>query len=215
MGFRALRVINEDIIAPTMGFGMHGHRDMEIVTYLLSGSLTHRDSLGNGDVLRSGDVQRMSAGSGIRHSEFNPADDSTTHLLQIWLEPRQPGGSPTYEQRHFSREERLGRWCPIITSRASDTTNSDAQRSEGNTPPLSINSDVRIFACLLQAGQSLSYSFAPGRHGYLHLARGRMTNDLTPTGDSMASGDALRLSNHATCTITAIEPSEALLFDLV
>jgi hypothetical protein len=202
MGFRSLRVINDDIIAPSMGFGTHGHRDMEIVTYLLDGALEHRDSLGNGDVLRPGDVQRMSAGSGMRHSEFNPADNSSTHLLQIWLEPLRPGGAPSYEQRHFSREERQGRWCPIISG----------DNNQGAALP--IQADVTVYASILLPGQKLSYRFASGRHGYLHLAAGTMTSDLSPSGDIISSGDALRMSDQSSCTITAMSPCEILLFDL-
>ncbi len=202
MGFRNLRVINDDIIAPSMGFGMHGHRDMEIMTYLLAGALEHRDSLGNGDVLRPGDVQRMSAGSGIRHSEFNPSDHSPTHLLQIWIEPQRPGGTPSYEQRHFTREERLGRWCPIMSG----------DKDQGTALP--IHAQVTVYASILLPGQMLTHSFAAGRHGYLHLATGTMTSDLSPSGDIISSGDALRISNQSSCSISAITPCEILLFDL-
>jgi len=225
MGFRNLRVINDDIIAPSMGFGMHGHRDMEIVTYLLDGALEHRDSLGNGDVLRPGDVQRMSAGSGIRHSEFNPADNSPTHLLQIWLEPQRPGGSPSYEQRHFTREERVGRWCRLISGDNSsggdnrgddgdDRGDSKDPGKQNSTTALPINVDVTVYASILLPGQILTHTFTPERHGYLHLATGRMTTDLSPSGDIISSGDALRISNQSSCTITAITPCEILLFDL-
>ena len=216
MGFRSLRVINDDIIAPSMGFGTHGHRDMEIVTSLLDGALEHRDSLGNGDVLRPGDVQRMSAGSGIRHSEFNPADNSQTHLLQIWLEPQQPGGAPSYEQRHFTREERLGCWCPLISSEKNSAKNSGRKDvgEQNGTAAMPIHADVTVYASILLPGQILTHSFAPGRHGYLHLATGRMTTNLSPSGDILSSGDALRMSNQSSCTITAITPCEVLLFDL-
>jgi quercetin 2,3-dioxygenase len=207
MGFRNLRVINDDIIAPSMGFGTHGHRDMEIVTYLLAGSLEHRDSLGNGDVLKPGDVQRMSAGTGIRHSEFNPTDKSATHLLQIWIEPQRPGGAPSYEQRHYTREERLNTWCPIIK-------NAQNAKSEEYPNAMPVNADATIFAGIIYPGQTLSYNFAPGRHGYLHVAAGLLTSNVIPTGDSLKGGDAIRMSQVAVCQVTASEPSEVLLFDL-
>jgi quercetin 2,3-dioxygenase len=197
MGYHALRVINDDYIAPDMGFGMHGHRDMEIITYLLAGSLQHRDSLGNGDVLKPGDVQRMSAGTGIRHSEFNPSATETCHLLQIWLTPRSTGGAPRYEQRHFAPELRRNRWCPLVSGHNLPDT-------------LPINAEATLYANLLDAGKSSVFTTTRERALYLHVASGAVQ-----IGEHrLTSGDALTIENETQFTATAIESSNVLLFEL-
>ncbi len=197
MGYRSLRVINDDYIAPSMGFGTHGHRDMEIVTYVLKGQLQHKDSLGNGDVLKPGDVQRMSAGSGIRHSEFNPSTDEQTHLLQIWLEPKQPGGPARYEQKHFTSAERTNVWCPVVTE-------------DGRNGTLPLQTDVAVFASILDKDASLSYQLPSQRHAYLHIAIG----EVQFGNETIRAGDSLRIHGEKTIAIQAMQKSELLLFDL-
>lgn len=197
MGFRALRVINEDRVAPGQGFGMHGHRDMEIVTLVLEGALEHRDSLGNGEVLTPGELQRMTAGSGIRHSEFNPSATDAVHLYQIWLLPEQRGIVPSYEQRRFSLEEQLGRW-QVVASR-------DAR--EGS---LVIHQDATLFLATVPEGESLSKTFAANRHGWLQVLRGR----VDVGGIELAAGDGLALSDERELEVRAGDRSELLLFDL-
>jgi quercetin 2,3-dioxygenase len=197
MGYQALRVINDDYIAPDMGFGMHGHRDMEIITYLLDGSLEHRDSLGNGDVLKPGDVQRMSAGTGIRHSEFNPSSTDTCHLLQIWLVPRTTGGAPRYEQRHFAPALRQNNWRPLVSGH--------------NVPDtLPINADATLYANLLDAGKTSVFTTAPTKALYLHVATGA----VEISGQRLASGDALTVEGASELSVTALEASNVLLFEL-
>jgi len=200
MGFRSLRVINEDRVAPSMGFGTHGHREMEIVTYIYEGALRHEDSMGNGSVLRAGDVQRMSAGTGIRHSEMNPSADEAVRLLQIWLLPGEANLEPGWEERSFPVEQKRGVLRPIVTP----------SRREGS---LAIHQDVEIFATVLDPGQSVEHALAPGRHAWLQVIRG------TPSlnGETMGPGDGAAISDEARLKIDAGvsgDPVEAILFDL-
>jgi redox-sensitive bicupin YhaK (pirin superfamily) len=197
MGFRALRVINEDVVMPGQGFGMHGHRDMEIVTYVISGALEHRDSLGNGDVLRAGELQRMTAGTGIRHSEFNPSNDEPVHLYQIWLFPERPSLPPSYEQKAFDAAERHGR-LQLVAS------------PDGREGSLKIHQDARISLGRLGVGESLVHSFAPGRHGWIQVVSG----SLAVNGHGLAASDGAAVSNEPSLRIEAGQPSEWLLFDL-
>lgn len=195
--FRTLRVINDDLVAPGQGFGTHGHRDMEIVTWVLDGALQHKDSLGNGDVIRPGDVQRMSAGSGIMHSEFNPSATQPVHLLQIWIEPDRRGMRPSYEQAHIPVAERQNRWRRIA----------DGQGRDG---ALRMGTDASVLATLLSPGQTVSHELAPGRHAWLHIATGR----VHLADQVLLAGDAVAISEQSSISITADEASEALLFDL-
>ena len=197
MGFRALRVINDDRVAPAGGFGMHGHRDMEILTYILSGSLEHRDSLGTGAVMKRGDVQRMSAGTGIRHSEFNPSKTEPSHFLQIWLTPERSGLRPQYEQRHFTGEEKSGR-LRLVASH------------DGRDGSLTIHQDADVFAGILAPGQRISHRPAAGRHVWLQVADG----SLQVNGQTLKAGDGAALSDEPVIELTTTEAAEVLLFDL-
>lgn len=197
MGWGVLRVINEDRVAAGQGFGTHGHRDMEIVTYILSGALQHKDSLGNGDVIRRGEVQRMSAGSGIRHSEFNPLPDQETHLLQIWIEPAERGGAASYEQQSLAVDDMRGHWHLVASP----------DGAEGST---TIAQDARLWASVLASGESLDYALAPGRLAYVHLVRG----GLKLNGLAMAAGDGAKIASESTLQFVAGEEAEVLLFDL-
>lgn len=197
MGFRSLRVINEDVVAPGQGFGMHGHRDMEIVTLVLSGALEHRDSLGNGEVLKPGELQRMSAGTGIMHSEFNPSTSEPVHLYQIWLLPQARGLTPSYEQKPFDAGRRVDRWQLVASPNG----------AEGS---LKIQQDARIELADLSTGQSLSRAFAPGRHGWLQVLGG----SLTANGVALAASDGLAISDEANLELRASADSQVLLFEL-
>jgi len=197
MGFGPLRVINEDRVAPGGGFGTHGHRDMEIISYVLDGELAHRDSMGNGSVIRPGDVQRMSAGSGVRHSEYNHASDRTTHFLQIWIEPAVAGIAPSYEEKRFSDADKHGR-LQLIAS------------PDGADGSVLIHQDARLYAARLAAGQTIAAALGAGRLGYLHLIRGR----ATVNGERLAGGDAAKLRNETALEVRAEEDSELLWFDL-
>ena len=177
MGFRALRVINEDRVQPGQGFGMHGHRDMEIVTYVLEGALEHRDSLGNGSVLRPGELQHMTAGTGVRHSEFNPSDHEGVHLYQIWLLPDQKGLPPSYEQQAFSEEERRGTLRLVASP-------------SGERGSLTIRQDARLYLATLEAGQSVTHPLKPGRHAWLQVLRGQAALN----GQALAAGDGAAVS---------------------
>jgi quercetin 2,3-dioxygenase len=197
MGFRDLRVINDDRVTPSMGFGTHGHRDMEIITYVLEGELQHRDSLGNGSVIRPGEVQRMTAGTGIQHSEFNPSRKDPVHFLQIWILPNQPGLQPGYEQRAFDRDAARGKFVALAASEARDTT-------------LTVHQDVELEVATLDAGQSVAREIKRGRHGWLQVARGAIT-----LGDQqLREGDGAAISDEKAIAIKAIEPAELLFFDL-
>ncbi len=195
--FRQLRVINEDWVAPTRGFAAHPHRDMEIVTYILEGELEHKDSMGTGSVIRRGDVQRMSAGSGVVHSEFNPSTEQPVHLWQIWLFPDQRGRRPEYEQKTFDDHTKLNQLRLIVSPDAAEGA-------------IGIHQDVRVFASILEAGHQVQHEFVSGRHGWLQLASGRVTVNGVP----LASGDGARISDEAALTIAANERAEFLLFDL-
>jgi redox-sensitive bicupin YhaK (pirin superfamily) len=195
--FRALRVINDDRIAAGMGFGTHGHRDMEIVTWVLSGALEHKDSLGNGDVLRPGIAQRMSAGTGIRHSEFNPSPTEPVRLLQIWIEPDRAGTPASYDQKEFPVAERRDRWRRIVDNQGTDGA-------------LKMGADAAVFATLLSPGATVTHALTPGRHAWLQVASGRVR-----VGDRvLVEGDGLAVSEEAALTVAAEEESELLLFDL-
>lgn len=196
-GFRNLRVINEDFVAPGHGFPMHPHRDMEIITYVMKGALEHRDSLGNGDIIRPGDVQRMSAGSGIRHSEANPLPDEAAHLYQIWILPSQRGIAPGYEQRKLPFEDRANRLKLVA-----------APRGEGAT--VNISADARLYAANLDAGRELSLDLARGRHAWLQVARG----EVVLNGQALQSSDGAAVSDTARLEIRAARDAELLLFDL-
>jgi redox-sensitive bicupin YhaK (pirin superfamily) len=197
MGFRVLRVINEDRVAPGTGFGMHRHRDMEIISYVVSGALEHKDSMGHGAVLKPGEVQRISAGSGIAHSEFNPSNSEPVHFLQIWLLPQAPGLSPNYEQRAYPASERQGRLRLVASPDGSDGS-------------VTIQQDARMYAALLGPGQSLAYQLANDRHAWLQVVMGTITVNKV----SLQAGDGAAISGETSLTIAATAPSELLLFDL-
>ncbi|AGY59142.1 pirin family protein [Gloeobacter kilaueensis] len=197
MGFRALRVINEDRVMPGAGFGTHPHRDMEIITYILEGALEHKDSMGNGSIIRPGDVQRMSAGTGVTHSEFNPSRSEPVHLLQIWILPSVRGIAPSYEQQHFDAASRQGRFLPVVAG-------------DGREGTLKVHQDMVLYAGLFAAGESARLPLGAGRHGWLQVARGVV--DLG--GQVLKSGDGAALSDEGALTLTAKEPAEVLLFDL-
>ena len=197
MGFRSLRVINDDVIQPGRGFGMHGHRDMEIVTYVLDGALAHEDNLGNGSVLRSGDVQRMSAGTGVMHSEFNHSADEAVRLLQIWLLPERDGITPGWEEKRFESQEKRGRLRLIVSP-------------DGTEGSLRIHRDVRIYAAVLVDGESVTVDLDPARHAWVQVARGTVTvND-----EELSAGDGAAISGENILQFTGARETEFLLFDL-
>ena len=196
--FRALRVINEDWIHPGQGFGMHGHRDMEILTWVLEGALEHRDSLGNGGVIRPGDAQRMSAGTGIQHSEFNASGSEPVHLLQIWLLPESSGFPPSYEQRHFPAPERLNR-LRLLASR------------DGRDRSVSWHQEADLYASLLHAGSHLEPTMLEGRHAWIQVACGHLL--LNKVG--LGPGDGAAVSGEKSLRLEAIDDAEVLVFDLV
>jgi len=198
MGFRALRVMNEDRVHPGQGFGMHGHRDMEIITYVLEGALEHKDSMGNGEVLRPGEFQRMSAGTGIRHSEFNPSAGEAVHLYQIWLEPNAHGVRPSYEQKAFAEEERRGKLRLVASPDGADGS-------------LTIQQDARVYLSTLQPGETVSHSLAPGHHAWLQVLRGQVNANGTPLDTS----DGLAVSEESDLKIVGAQAAEVMLFDLV
>ena len=197
MGWGALRVINEDRVAPGQGFGTHGHRDMEIVTYILSGALEHKDSLGHGGVIRRGEVQRMSAGKGIMHSEFNPLPDEETHLLQIWIEPAQRGTRASYEQQALPVEEMRGRWRLVASP----------DGAEGST---TIGQDARLWVTVLAPGEGAEYRLAAGRLAYVQVVSGQ----LSINGQPLAAGDGAKIADETLLEFLAGEEAEILLFDL-
>ena len=204
MGFSNLRVINEDRIAPGTGFGTHGHRDMEIISYVLSGELAHRDSMGNGEkgaahsgVIQPGDVQRMSAGRGVTHSEFNNAPKETTHFLQIWLLPSRTGIAPSYEQKHFDAAAKRGRLALVASS--------DARQGS-----VRIHADADVYAGLFDGTEVTTHRLAPSRCAYVHVARG----DVSVNGQRIAAGDAAMLRDEPTVQLSQGVGAEVLLFDL-
>lgn len=195
--FRALRVMNEDRVAPGQGFGMHGHRDMEILTFVLSGELQHKDSLGNGEVLRPGEVQQMTAGSGIRHSEFNPSATQEVHLYQVWLLPERAGLQPGYAQQKFDAAGRANRW-------------QTAASRDGRDGSLVIHQDATISRASLAADHSLEYALNPGRHAWLQVLSG----EVAVAGNPLHGGDGLAVSDESALLIRASSPADLLLFDL-
>ena len=197
MGFGPLRVINEDRVQPGMGFGTHGHRDMEIISYVLDGELAHDDSMGNGSVIVPGDVQRMSAGRGVRHSEFNPSKTTPVHFLQIWIEPARAGIDPGYEQTHVSAAAKRGR-LQLIAS------------PDGRAGSVTIHQDATVWAGLLDGDESARHDLAPGRRAYVHVARG----SVRINGDALGEGDAARIEREGTVILDRGQKAEVLLFDL-
>jgi redox-sensitive bicupin YhaK (pirin superfamily) len=197
VGFGPLRVINEDRIAPGTGFGTHGHRDMEILSYVLEGALAHQDSMGNGSTIVPGDVQRMSAGSGVRHSEFNHDRSKTTHFLQIWIEPDVIGIAPSYEQKHFAEVEKRGRLRLIASG-------------DGAEGAVRIHRDARVYAALIDGHERAAHALAAGRMAYVHVARGR----VSVNGMALEAGDALKLGDTPEIVLDKGENAEVLLFDL-
>jgi len=195
--FRALRVINEDVVAPASGFPPHGHRDMEIVTYVLEGELAHHDDMGNGSTIRPGDVQRMSAGTGVVHSEMNPSESRPVHLLQIWILPEAKDTEPEYEQKSFSAADRRGRLCLV------------AARS-GRDGAVTIHQDVDLYATLLAPGKSVALDLRPKRHAWVQVARG----EVTLNGKKLGQGDGAALSEERRVELEGVKDAEALVFDL-
>jgi hypothetical protein len=197
MGFSVLRVINEDQVVAGGGFPTHGHRDMEIVSYVLAGALEHKDSLGNGSVIRPGDVQRMSAGTGVRHSEFNASDRDPVHFLQIWILPRATGLTPSYEQTHFAAAELNGRLRLVASP-------------DGGDGSVTIHQDAFIYATKLERAGRVTHTLAPGRHAYVQVARGSI--DLN--GTQLSAGDGAAIDHEHDLSLGADTPAEVLLFDL-
>ena len=201
MGWGPLRVINEDRVEPGKGFGTHGHRDMEIISYVLSGQLQHKDSMGNGTVIRPGDVQRMSAGTGVQHSEFNPSPSAPVHFLQIWIEPETRGITPGYEEKFFAPEDKRGR-LRLVASR------------DGREGSVTIHRDADLFASLLGPQEQVSHRIAAGRLAYLHLVKGAVRINNTANEIALKTGDAAKIEAEEALLIVADEDSELLLFDL-
>jgi redox-sensitive bicupin YhaK (pirin superfamily) len=197
MGFRALRVINDDRVAPGGGFGTHPHRDMEIVTLVLDGALEHKDSLGTGSVIRPGDVQLMSAGAGIRHSEFNHSREEPVHFLQIWILPERKGLKPGYEQKSFAPKETRGTWRTVVAPESDDGA-------------LAIHQDASLAVASLARGEQATYSLKPGRYAWVQVA----TGGVTLNGNPMRAGDGAAVGEETQLTVKATEASELLLFDL-
>jgi redox-sensitive bicupin YhaK (pirin superfamily) len=195
--FGPLRVINEDRVQAGEGFGTHGHRDMEIISYVLSGELAHKDSMGNGSTIRPGDVQRMSAGSGVRHSEFNPNPSESVHFLQIWIQPDKRNIDPSYEEKRFSAEEKRGRLRLIVSP----------DRADGS---LAIHQDARVYAGLFTGAEHAELKVAKGRRIYLHVARGA----IQANGMALEAGDALRITDGEVLSLSAGRDAEVLAFDL-
>ncbi len=195
--FGPLRVINEDRVAPGQGFGTHGHRDMEIISYVLSGELAHKDSMGNGSTIRPGDVQRMSAGRGVQHSEFNPSKDSPVHFLQIWIQPDRQRIEPSYEEKRFSSEEKRGRLRVIASP----------DRDQGS---VLIHQDARVYAGLFDGTEQAVLNVKPERRVYVHVARGSIIANDT----RLAAGDALKLADATQLTLSGGQEAEVIVFDL-
>lgn len=197
VNFRSLRVINEDRVQPAHGFPTHSHRDMEIITYVLSGALEHRDSMGNGSVIRPGDVQRMTAGTGVSHSESNPSDVEPVHLLQIWILPETNHLPPSYEEKHFSNEERRDR-LRLLAAR------------DGRAASVTIHQDAELYATILDAGKTVVHTLSENRYAWLQVARGRINlNEM-----ELKQGDGAAVRKESELRITAHDPAELLLFDL-
>jgi quercetin 2,3-dioxygenase len=197
MGFRSLRVINDDRVQPGQGFGMHGHRDMEIVTYVLAGTLAHRDSLGNGSLIRAGELQRMTAGTGVRHSEFNPSDREWVHLYQIWLLPERKGLEPGYEQLAVDGAQQPGRFRLVASP-------------DGAASGLTIHQDARLYLASLSPGQSVAHEIERGRAAWLQVLQG----GVNVLDHDLADGDGVAVTDESVVPVQATGPSEVLLFDL-
>ena len=196
MGYRSLRVINDDLVMPGEGFGTHPHRDMEIITYVLSGQLEHKDSMGNGRIIKPGEVQYMAAGTGVQHSEFNPSNDEAVHLLQIWIQPDRKGAKPNYAEKSMSKLPE-GQFN-LITSKT------------GRDGSIAINQDADLWLAKLGAGNRVTHTLAANRHAWLHVAEG----EVTVNGEKLSGGDAIALDEPTTVELTATKPSQVLLFDL-
>lgn len=197
MGWSALRVINDDTVAPAQGFGAHGHRNMEIFSYVLEGALAHKDSLGSGSVLRPGDVQLMSAGTGIRHSEFNGSQDAPAHFLQIWITPNETETTPGYQERFFTEDEKRGQLRLLVSP-------------DGQDGALKIRQDARIYAALLDDNDAITKPIDPARHGYVHVAKGKVMLN----GHALKAGDGARILGESTLTLDNGDDAEVLVFDL-
>jgi hypothetical protein len=197
MEFGPLRVINEDRVTPGQGFGTHSHRDMEIISYVLKGELAHKDSTGTSSTIRPGDVQRMSAGRGVQHSEFNPSASEGVHFLQIWIQPNVRGSTPSYEEKRFSADDKRGRLRLIASP----------DRAEGS---VLIQQDARVYAGLFDGEESASLGIGPGRRAYVHVARGA----VTANGVALQAGDALELTETSKLTLAQGRDAEVLVFDL-
>ena len=195
--FGPLRVINEDRVAPGRGFGRHGHRDMEIISYVLEGALEHKDSIGTGSVIRPGDVQRMSAGTGVMHSEFNASPTETVHFLQIWIHPAKQGIPPGYEQKHFAPQDRNGRLRLIASP-------------DGIDGSVTIHQDASVYAGLFDGKQHATHELRAGRRAYVHVARG----DIEVNGEKLEAGDAVKITDETSVTLTNASVAEVLVFDL-
>lgn len=196
MGFRSLRVINDDLVMPGKGFGTHPHRDMEIITYILSGSLEHKDSMGNGRIIRAGEVQYMAAGTGVEHSEFNPSNEEAVHLLQIWILPDRKGVTPRYAERSFGNSPFGARH--LVTSKA------------GRDGSIAIHQDADLWLAKMQPGNRVTHTLSPQRHAWVHIAEG----DVSLNGQSLHAGDAAAVSDERTLELSASTPAQVLLFDL-
>jgi len=197
MGFGPLRVINDDTVQPGMGFGTHGHRDMEIITYVLEGALEHKDSMGNGSIIRPGNVQRMSAGTGVQHSEFNPSRNELVHLLQIWIEPSVMGVQPSYEEKEFSAGDKTGTLRLIASP-------------DGRDGSVKIHQDAFVYAGMFDAGKSARHELKPGRRAYVHVARGT----VSVNGQELQTGDGAKITGASEVTLADGKDGEVLLFDL-
>jgi redox-sensitive bicupin YhaK (pirin superfamily) len=196
MGYHSLRVINDDLVMPGMGFGTHSHRDMEIITYILSGALEHKDSMGNGRVIRAGEVQYMAAGTGVQHSEFNPSKDEAVHLLQIWIQPDRKGVAPRYAEK--SLKDAATGALHLVASKT------------GRHDSISIHQDADLWLGKLETGQTIAHSLAGGRHAWIHVAEG----EVTLNGETLSGGDAAAVSEESNLKLAAAKPSQVLLFDL-
>src|ERR1700736_774204 len=197
MGFRSLRVINDDRVQPGQGFGMHGHRDMEIVTYVLEGSLAYKDSMGNGSIIKAGEFQRITAGTGVRHSEFNPSDKEWVHLYQIWLLPERKGLKPSYEELAVGEEEKQGRFRLVASP-------------DGAADSLTIHQDARLYLASLLPGQAVAHPIEPGRAASLQVLQG----SVNVLGNDLSAGDGVAVTDENAISVQAAVPSEVLLFDL-
>ena len=197
MGYGPLRVINEDRVAPGEGFGKHPHRDMEIISYVLDGELEHKDSMGTGSIIRPGDVQRMSAGTGVTHSEYNPSPKNGVHFLQIWIEPENTGIKPSYEQKFFGPEEKRGKLRLLASP-------------DGRDGSVTVHQDAELYAALVDGAEKVTHTIEDGRRAYVHVARGA----VTVNGQALGSGDALKVDGEKQVVIEKGDNAEVLLFDL-